>query len=29
VLILGTSATPESIEREFRTFAAVTSSQYF
>ena len=29
VLILGTSATPESIEREFRTFAAVTSSQRF
>jgi hypothetical protein len=29
VLILGTSATPESIEREFRTFAAVASSQYF
>ncbi len=29
VLILGTSATPESIEREFKTFAAVTSSQRF
>jgi hypothetical protein len=29
VLILGTPATPESIEREFETFAAVTSSQYF
>ena len=29
VLILGTPATPESIEREFQTFAATTSSQYF
>jgi hypothetical protein len=26
VLILGTAATPEAIEREFKTFAAVTSS---
>ena len=29
VLILGTPATPASIEREFKTFSAVTSSQYF
>jgi hypothetical protein len=29
VLILGTSATPDAIEREFKTFAAVTSSTYF
>ena len=29
VLILGTAATPESIEREYKTFAAATSSQYF
>ena len=29
VLILGTAATPEAIEREFKTFAAVTSSQHF
>jgi Methane oxygenase PmoA/Domain of Unknown Function (DUF1080) len=29
VLILGTSPTPESIEREYKTFAAVTSSRYF
>ncbi len=28
VLILGTPATPESIEREFQTFAAATSSAY-
>ena len=29
VLILGTAATPESIEREYKSFAAVTSSQFF
>jgi hypothetical protein len=29
VLILGTPATPDSIEREFKTFAAATSSQFF
>ncbi len=29
VLILDTAATPASIEREFKTFAAVTSSAYF
>ena len=29
VLILDTAATPESIEREYKTFAAATSSAYF